>query len=154
MHFNTLQGTNYAYMYRSIYFKYFGRFWWNLKQARWLYYSTVHVLHSHYWLLSRGGIVQSVPSNGDHLLIYCPPHLNSNHSRFTYHSSLLWFQQRPLAAKHGETGREMTTEFCVAVSPSYLKGFYHTLKSYDMGPTALLTLKMKLGYRILSLMDF
>jgi hypothetical protein len=70
------------------------------------------------WLLLRGGIIQSVPCNCDHFLIYYAPYLSSNHSRFIHQSSLFWLQQRYLVAKRRETGREMTTEFYL----SYLKG--------------------------------
>jgi len=59
-----------------------------------------------YWLLLRGGIVQSVPCNCDHFLICCAPHLSYNHSRFIHQSSLLWLQQTHLIAKRGEFGRE------------------------------------------------
>jgi hypothetical protein len=45
-----------------------------------------------YWLLLRSGIVQSVPCNCDHFLIYCAPGLSSNHSQFIHQSSLLQLQ--------------------------------------------------------------
>jgi hypothetical protein len=35
-----------------------------------------------------GGILQIVPCNCDHFLIYCAPHLSSNHSRFIHQSYL------------------------------------------------------------------
>jgi hypothetical protein len=67
-------------------------------------------------LLLKGGIVQSVPCNCDHFLIYCVPHLSTDHSQFNHHSSLLCLQQRHLVTKQGETGREIATVFCVSVS--------------------------------------
>jgi hypothetical protein len=41
-----------------------------------------------YWLLLCGGMLQSVPSNCDHFLNYCVPHLSSNHSWFI--QQILW----------------------------------------------------------------
>jgi hypothetical protein len=70
-----------------------------------------------YWLLLRGGIVQSVPCNCNYFLIYCA----SNHSRIIQQSSLFWLLQRHVVAKRGETGREMVAEFCLLLSLSYLK---------------------------------
>jgi hypothetical protein len=74
-----------------------------------------------YWLLLRGGIVQSVPCNCEHLMIYSAPHLNSNHSWFIHQSSLLSGCSRNLVAKRGETGREIDAEICLSVSLPYLK---------------------------------
>jgi hypothetical protein len=42
-----------------------------------------------YWLLLRGGIVQSVPCNCDYFLIYSAHHLIYNHCPFILQSSLL-----------------------------------------------------------------
>jgi hypothetical protein len=42
-----------------------------------------------YWLLLWGGIVQSVPCNGDNFLTYFTPRPSSNHFWFIYPSSLL-----------------------------------------------------------------
>jgi hypothetical protein len=70
----------------------------------------------------RCGIVHSVPCNCDHLLIYCAPHVSSNHSQFIHRSSLRWLQQRHLVAKLVGNGREMAAEFCLPVSPSCFKG--------------------------------
>jgi hypothetical protein len=58
-----------------------------------------YVSTSVYWLLLWGGIVQNVPRNCDHILIYCAPHLISNHSQFIHHCSLIWLQHRHLVAK-------------------------------------------------------
>jgi hypothetical protein len=54
-----------------------------------------------YRLLLRGGIVQSVPRNCNHFLIYCASHLSSDHSRFIHQRTLLWLQQRNLGPKLG-----------------------------------------------------
>jgi hypothetical protein len=76
-----------------------------------------------YWLLVRGGIVQSVPCTCDHILIYCcAPHPSSNLSWFVHQSSLLWLQLRHLLATQGESGREVVDTICLSVSQSYLKG--------------------------------
>jgi hypothetical protein len=75
-----------------------------------------------YWLLLRGGIVQSISCNCDHFVIYYTPHLSSNHSRFIHLTSVLWLQHRYLVVKQGETGPEMATEFRVYQYLSYLKG--------------------------------
>jgi hypothetical protein len=68
------------------------------------------------------GVAQRVPCNCDHFLIYCTPHLSSNHSRFIRQSSLLWLQQTYLVAKRGGTGRGMAAEFFLTLSLAYLKG--------------------------------
>jgi hypothetical protein len=74
-----------------------------------------------YWLQLWGGIVQSVPCNWDHFLIYCDLQLSCNNSRFIHQSSLLRSQQRHTVAKQGETWRGMAAEFCLSVSLSYLR---------------------------------
>jgi hypothetical protein len=86
-----------------------------------------------YWLLLRDGIVQSVLCNYDHFLVYCAPHLSSNHSRFVHQGSLLWFQQRRLVAKRRETELEISTKFCLSISLSYLKGSLICRKILKMG---------------------
>jgi hypothetical protein len=75
-----------------------------------------------YWLLLWGGIIQSVPCNADHFLIYCAPHLSSYHFWCIHQSSLLWLHWRHLAAKQGGTGQEMAAKFCPSVCLSYFKG--------------------------------
>jgi hypothetical protein len=88
------------------------------------------------WLLLRGGIIQSVPYNCDHFLIYCAHHLSSNNSRFMHQNSLLWLQQRYLVAKRRETGREMAAEFCSSISLSCLKGYltWHEVDGFNYPP--------------------
>jgi ABC-type transport system involved in multi-copper enzyme maturation permease subunit len=58
-----------------------------------------------YWLQLRCGIVHIVQCNCDHLLIYCAPHLSSNHSRLIHQNSLPWLHKRHLIAKWEEMSR-------------------------------------------------
>jgi hypothetical protein len=75
-----------------------------------------------YWLLLRGGFVQSIPCNCDHFLIYCAPHLSSNHSQFIHQSSLLWLQQTPSRVAE----RDWVKNSCwILPTSQYL---YHTLR--------------------------
>jgi hypothetical protein len=80
----------------------------------------------------------SHPCNCDHFLIYCAPHLSSNHSCFIHQSSLLWLQQWHLVAKRGQSKREIASEFCLSVSLTYPKGSLTCRKTYDMRLTASL----------------
>jgi hypothetical protein len=48
-----------------------------------------------YWSLLRAGIVQSVPCNCYHFIMYWSNHLSCNNFRFTHQSSLPWLQQTP-----------------------------------------------------------
>jgi hypothetical protein len=58
-----------------------------------------------------GHYCTKLPMNCDNFLIYCAPHLNSNHSRFTHHefSALV-------VAKREETAWEIAAEFCLSAS--------------------------------------
>jgi hypothetical protein len=79
------------------------------------------LLQVNYWLLiSMVSYKASHTLRPSYNLLCC--HLSSNHYRFIHQSSLLWLQQRHLVANGGETGREMTAEFCLSVSLSYLEG--------------------------------
>jgi hypothetical protein len=99
-----------------------------------------------YWLLLRGGIVQSVPCNCNYFLI----DYASNHSRIIQQSTLFRLQQRHVVAKRGETGREMVAEFCVLVSLSYLMWSLICSKNLRHGATSLRLLRRKSCYSFLS----
>jgi hypothetical protein len=53
-------------------------------------------------------------------------------------------------SKVGETWREMAVEFCLRSISFIFVCFLRAVKSYDMGPTALLTITTKLCYGFLS----
>jgi hypothetical protein len=96
-----------------------------------------------YWLLLLGGIIQSVPCNCDHLLIYCAPCLRSNHSRFIHQSSLLWLQQKHIVAKRRETGLEMTVNFSYELSLSHLKRSLTCRKIFRPGTDGVIPFRRK-----------
>jgi hypothetical protein len=99
----------------------------------WVYSNQIQTPHELfiYWLLLQGGITESIPCNCNHFLMYCAPHLSSNHFQFIYQSSVLWLQQRHLIANWGETGWEMATEFCLSVSIMQLFS-YHRLSVHNI----------------------
>jgi hypothetical protein len=103
-----------------------------------------------YLLLLRGGIVQSVPCNCDHFLVYCAPHLSYNHSRFIHQSSLFWLQQRHLVAKREELGKKWPLNFAYQCVYHTSRDLKHDVKSYDIGPTGLLPFWRKSCYGSLS----
>jgi hypothetical protein len=78
--------------------------------------------------------------------MYFASHLSSNHSRYIHHGFLLWLQQTHLVAKRGETWREMSENFAYRYPFHTSRVLQHVVKSYDIGPTALLPLRRKLGY--------
>jgi hypothetical protein len=91
------------------------------KQPQLLFYFSYFILNTGFWLRLRGGIVQSVPCNCYHFLIYCAPHLSSNHTRFIHQNSLLWLQRRHLAASGEKLGEKYPLNFAY----QYL---YHILR--------------------------
>jgi hypothetical protein len=64
------------------------------------------------------------PNKCDHFLIYCAPHLSSNHFRFIHQSSLLWLNLRHLLTNRGGSRREMAAEFCLRI-PIIHQGFFN-----------------------------
>jgi hypothetical protein len=98
----------------------------------------------------RGGISKSVPCYCDHLLIYCAPYLSCNNFQLIHQLVALVTAE----TRSGEEGRNLARnvrEFCLQESLFIPLGFLqHSVKSYDMGPTALLTLRRMSCYRLLS----
>jgi hypothetical protein len=69
-----------------------------------------------------GGIVQSVPCNCDHFLIYCAPHLICIHAWFIHRAP--WLQHRHLVAEQG-VAREMPLNLSDWVSLAYAAGIFN-----------------------------
>jgi hypothetical protein len=75
-------------------------------------------------------------------LIYCVSHLSCNRFWFIHQSPLAVTNRHPLA-KQEELGENMA-EFCLRDIPFHTRrNLWHDVKSYDMGPTALLPLRRK-----------
>jgi hypothetical protein len=87
-------------------------------------------------------MVQSAPYNYNHFLIFVLSIrvliISDSSTRFLCSGC-----SRHLVAKQEGTGREMAGKFGLSVYLPYLRGFLGCLKTYDMGTTALLPLRMK-----------
>jgi hypothetical protein len=83
------------------------------------------------------------PMHCGHLLIYCafPAEFQSFMNYPPDFSGK--YQHKHLVTKQGQTWRETSVNFDAEVSLILLRDFYHAVRSYDMGPTALIPFRRK-----------